>query len=372
MFAIFLRAWIDRGWRVHHPVQFETEAGTTVSGGGASLTSALPSGTGFYVYNLARDWKLGVALVPLMGLAGDYSDTWAGRYIIEKEALITYALNPVVSYRIPDWLSIGGGMSVVGAYFSGQTAINNPDPALGDGELKLKSTTVSFGGNVGVLVEPVSGTRLGVTYRSPVNLHFNDIIDEVKNLGPGLNLIIDVLGRRFDVPRGRKVDITLTNPQEMMFSVGPRPDNDSGREQSSGQRHDQRDDDGGVGGDPQSVHRRYRDQGFRTRLRIAAGNVPNFIDLATGDYGPTISDALNSAQTPTMANFATLANVLAGCVTRVKADACSRVFAAAKGPTRERTDRHARGRRICRPLSRVPAGADVRTARPFLSVPEEQ
>src|SRR5262245_35232360 len=29
----------------------------------------------------------------------------------------------------------------------------------------------------------------------------------------------DILGQRFDVPRGSKVDITLTNPQEMMFSV---------------------------------------------------------------------------------------------------------------------------------------------------------
>jgi long-chain fatty acid transport protein len=70
-----------------------------------------------------------------------------------------------------------------------------------------------------VLVEPIRGTRLGVTYRSPVNLHFNDIVDEVKNLGPGLNLIVDILGRRFDVARGSKVDIVLTNPQEMMFSV---------------------------------------------------------------------------------------------------------------------------------------------------------
>ena len=56
-------------------------------------------------------------------------------------------------------------------------------------------------------------------------------------------------------------------------------------------------------------------------LRIAAGNVHNFVDLATGGFGATISDALNSAQTPTMANFTTLADVIAGCVTRVMADA---------------------------------------------------
>jgi len=59
-------------------------------------------------------------------------------------------------------------------------------------------------------------------------------------------------------------------------------------------------------------------------LRIAASNVPNFVDLETGGYGGTIQDALNSAQTPTMANFATLANVLAGAVIQVTPDATTR------------------------------------------------
>src|SRR5262249_19709905 len=67
-------------------------------------------------------------------------------------------------------------------------------------------------------------------------------------------------------------------------------------------------------------------------LRIAAGNVPNFVDLQTGGWGGTIQDPLNSSQTPTMANFATLANVLSGCVTRATADACSKLFAAATPP----------------------------------------
>jgi len=64
-------------------------------------------------------------------------------------------------------------------------------------------------------------------------------------------------------------------------------------------------------------------------LSIAAGNVPNFVDLQTGGYGVTIQDALNSAQTPTMANFATLASVLAGCVTQINPDACSQFLTAA-------------------------------------------
>ncbi|MGO8738431.1 hypothetical protein [Rhodoblastus sp.] len=74
-------------------------------------------------------------------------------------------------------------------------------------------------------------------------------------------------------------------------------------------------------------------KGHALGLRIAAGNVPNFVDLATGGYGGMIQGDLNSTQTPTMANFATLSNVLAGCATRVKARACDDLFAAATGRT---------------------------------------
>ena len=73
-------------------------------------------------------------------------------------------------------------------------------------------------------------------------------------------------------------------------------------------------------------------KGQPLQLKIAAGNVPSFVDLTTGGWGATIQDPLNSGQTPTMANFATVADALAGCVVRVTTDACARLFEAAKGP----------------------------------------
>src|SRR5262249_36582603 len=68
-------------------------------------------------------------------------------------------------------------------------------------------------------------------------------------------------------------------------------------------------------------------KGHALGLRIAAGNVPSFVDLQTGGWGAAIQDPLNGGQTPTMANFATLADLLAGCATRVTADACGKLFA---------------------------------------------
>jgi streptogramin lyase len=72
-------------------------------------------------------------------------------------------------------------------------------------------------------------------------------------------------------------------------------------------------------------------KGHALGLRIAAGYVPNFVDLESGGWG-AIQDPLNSSQTPTMANFASLADLLSGCAVRVKPDACSKLFAAATGP----------------------------------------
>jgi hypothetical protein len=73
-------------------------------------------------------------------------------------------------------------------------------------------------------------------------------------------------------------------------------------------------------------------KGHALGLHIAAGNVPNFVDLSTGGWGDAIQDPLNGGQTPTMANFATIADALAGCATRVVDDACAKLFAAAAGP----------------------------------------
>ena len=73
-------------------------------------------------------------------------------------------------------------------------------------------------------------------------------------------------------------------------------------------------------------------KGHALGLKIAAGNVPSFVDFATGGWGAVIQDPLNGPQTPTMANFATLANLLSACATRLTPDACGRLYAASTPP----------------------------------------
>jgi streptogramin lyase len=68
-------------------------------------------------------------------------------------------------------------------------------------------------------------------------------------------------------------------------------------------------------------------------LRIAAGNVPNFVDLSTGGWGKVLLDPLNSSTTTTMANLDTLASLITAYFTVANDDWRGRFFKAATPPS---------------------------------------
>jgi long-chain fatty acid transport protein len=203
-------------------MDFEREAGTTVSGGNGfrpgtsipSLGSAslpFPAGGLFYVYSPSDAWKVGVGLGSGYGSGLNYGKEWVGRYTIQKAQAISASLNPGVAFRVNDWLSVGVGFSVTYALLSQTTAVNNIGDQLPDGRLKFKADDWGFGGNAGILLELSPQTRLGLTYRSPIDLTFKDRIRFV-NLGPGLRRALDTRIRN-----GTSLDQTL--PQQVALSV---------------------------------------------------------------------------------------------------------------------------------------------------------
>jgi len=156
---------------------------------GGNAIGALPNLSLFYVYDLAEKWKLGFGAFNYFGLAEKYNDNWAGRYYVQDSTLVGVTLMPSVSYQATDWLSIGVGMNAMLGYLKNQVAINNIAPSYGDGQMEVKDTTWGFGANVGILLEPREGTRIGVTYQSQINLDFDDT-PSFRNLGPGLNRLL--------------------------------------------------------------------------------------------------------------------------------------------------------------------------------------
>ena len=95
-------------------------------------------------------------------------------------------------------------------------------------------------------------------------------------------------------------------------------------------------------------------KGSPLALRIAAGNVPNFVDLETGGYGATILDALNSAQTPTMANFGTLCQHFGGVRHAVEVRCVQQSVRCRDVSGGGLSGGHAGGDRVHRPLPLAP------------------
>jgi long-chain fatty acid transport protein len=140
-------------------------------GGNAGGFSAVP--TLYYVHSLSPDLKLGLGVGSYMGLGVNYTNEWAGKYYAQSASFTTMAVNPTIGYKIADWLSVGGGVSVVQGKLTDRVAVNTlAEP--GDGRLKYDASDVGYGYNLGVLFTLSPQTRVGVTYVSQVNLEFKD------------------------------------------------------------------------------------------------------------------------------------------------------------------------------------------------------
>ena len=168
------------------------------------------AGSASYVHSISDDFKLGFAMGSYFGLGLDYGDDWVGRYYVTEGEFVTYGANPSAAYRINDWLSVGAGVSVIYAELTQKAAINNVLDGLPDGELKLEEDDVGYGFNLGLLLEPLAGTRFGITYRSEVDLEFDDALS-IKGLGPTLSAALGGV-------LGADVDLDMTLPQAVTVS----------------------------------------------------------------------------------------------------------------------------------------------------------
>lgn len=120
-----------------------------------------------------RLW-FGVGFGAPFGLESQYNAGWFGRYDATKTELQVFNVSPTVAYRVNDWLSIGGGVDISYAWAKLRSDVPSPmgglpTPYGGDGSLLIKGDSWAVGYNIGAIVQPVEGTRIGVHFRSGVD-----------------------------------------------------------------------------------------------------------------------------------------------------------------------------------------------------------
>ncbi len=180
--------------------------------GGGNPIGIVPGTSAFYVHSLSKDFKVGLGVLGNFGLGLQYEQGFVGRYYVKQATMVGITFAPVASYRVSEKFSIGGGPNVMLGYMKYTANINNLLPiGAGDGQIAVKDTAVGVGGQVGVLFEPKKGSRIGVTYYSPIKINFSDT-PTFSDLGT-IGTILQNNGLL-----NRRIDLGFTVPQRVILS----------------------------------------------------------------------------------------------------------------------------------------------------------
>jgi long-chain fatty acid transport protein len=153
------------------------------------LTAEVPHGAYSQQYN-DQLW-FGLSVNGPFGLKTKYDEDWVGRYNSLQSELDTVNINPSLAYKINKHASVGVGVSALYADGKLTRAIDGgaattlppfnvppgtppfnwvPGSNTYDGNAKLTGNDWGYGFNIGLLLEPTDKTRIGIAYRSKVDL----------------------------------------------------------------------------------------------------------------------------------------------------------------------------------------------------------
>ncbi len=168
---------------------FHNDAPLPQTGGtGGDAGMKLAAASLYYVQPLSESLWAGIAVNSPFGVGLSYQPNWAGRYFNTKDHLTTYNVNPSLAYKLGNGLSVGGGIDFQYATLGYNTALNNVLDGLPDGSSRLNLDDFAIGFNLGALLEPRPGTRVGLTYRSRMQYDLSGGA-ALSNVGPTLHAL---------------------------------------------------------------------------------------------------------------------------------------------------------------------------------------
>ena len=140
----------------------------------------------YYAKAVTDSIHLGLGVNSPFGLETQYDNGWVGRYQALKSQLQTININPSVSFKANDRLSLGAGINIQYADTTLSNALDvgticygkvNPatcgamglTPQNSDGNVRINGNDWGVGYNLGVIFRPIESTRIGIAYRSRIS-----------------------------------------------------------------------------------------------------------------------------------------------------------------------------------------------------------
>ncbi|MDF9435099.1 OmpP1/FadL family transporter [Chromohalobacter israelensis] len=130
---------------------------------------------------LDERFDLGLAISAPYGLSTKYDKEWIGRYHAIETELKTIDIQPTLNYRATDRLNLAVGLR---AQYADATLSNAIDlgrlagsPGNADGMAEVTGDDWGYGYTLGALFQATERTRLGISYRSEVELTLDGDVD---------------------------------------------------------------------------------------------------------------------------------------------------------------------------------------------------
>ncbi len=111
--------------------------------------------------------QLGLGINAPFGLKTEYEPTWLGRFQAIKSEVKSININPSISFKASDALSLGFGVSAMRASATLTRAVNFG--GAGEGTVGVQGDGWGYGYNLGAIYQITPDTRLGLAYRSKVD-----------------------------------------------------------------------------------------------------------------------------------------------------------------------------------------------------------
>jgi len=120
----------------------------------------------YYSQKVNEQIHFGFGAYTTYGLESGYSETFANSAVVEFSTLRSVNLNPALSYKPGKQWTIGAGFNALFA----EGEISSRRPGVGTQLFQLTGDDWGYGYNIGVLYEHSPETRIGLHYRSSIDL----------------------------------------------------------------------------------------------------------------------------------------------------------------------------------------------------------
>ncbi len=141
---------------------------------------AIPAG--YITHQLTDDVWLGLGLTVPFGMGTDYDKGWEGAERGYTSTILTFDINPNVAWKVNDFLSVGGGISLQYAKAKLGASLRHPLLGVEVGYGKINADSWDWGWNFGIMVSPTERLRLGLSYRSSITHDAEGDFDYAPNL----------------------------------------------------------------------------------------------------------------------------------------------------------------------------------------------